>query len=301
MMKAYILASGKGTRLMPLTEHLPKPMVPFMNRPLVSHMLSHIRSHVRHTRLNVSYNREPLVEYVRTLQDVSHFEEGPLPIGSARTLYLERTYFEDGPTLVSCGDLLCDWDVAQMARFHAQKRALVTVAVRRVPNPECFGVVLSDAEHRIRSFHEKPKVPPSSLISCGIYMISPELFEHWNPDWRDIGGDVLPSLAADGLPIYAWPMDSAAGWNDIGTLQSYLEAHLHLGGGTNKIAEGAKVHENAQVRASAIGAGALVAAHAHLDECVVWPGARVSPNISLRRAVITDRCVVDVLPLALSA
>lgn len=300
-MKAYILASGVGSRLRPLTERLPKPMVPFMNRPLVSYLLDHVASHVSETRLNLSYNRQPLISYLQTRRRVSYFQEGPMPIGSAKTLYLERNYCGSDLTLVVCGDLLCNWDVASMVHFHQQKKALVTVAVRRVPNPQQFGVVVTDPLQRIVSFHEKPQVPPSSLISCGIYLFSPEVFHRWDTDWKDIGGDVLPALAASKQAIYAWPMNHTAHWNDIGTIHSYLDAHLHFTGESNAIATTTQVATTARLHRTVVGAGAKIAPNAHLEECIVWPGAVVPSQTHLHRAIVLPDRIVEVAPLQLSA
>jgi mannose-1-phosphate guanylyltransferase len=300
-MKAYILASGVGSRLRPLTDLLPKPMVPFLNRPLVSYLLDHVAPHVSETRLNVSYNRQPLIAYLQSRKRVSHFEEGPTPIGSAKTLYLERNYCGTDLTLVLCGDLLCNWNIASMVHFHQQNKALVSVAVRRVPNPQQFGVVVTDSGQRIVSFHEKPQVPPSSLISCGIYLFSPEVFYNWNPSWKDIGSDVLPALAASKQAIYAWPMDRAARWNDIGTIQSYLDAHLHFVGNKNAIATATQVPSTAHLHRTVVGAGAQIAPHAHLEECIVWPGATVHSQTRLRRAIVLPDQIVEVNPLQLSA
>ena len=296
-MRAYVLAAGNGSRLRPLTDQIPKPMVPVMNQPLVSHLLAHLRFHVSHTRLNVSYNKQPLIDFLATQTRASYFDEGPKPIGSARTLYLENHYCKADTTLVICGDILSNWNVQQMFQFHQDNRALVTIAVKRVANPHNFGVVVTDAHQRVVRFVEKPQHPPSQYISCGIYLFSPKVYRHWNSAWQDIGCDLLPELVENQLPVYAWPMDPIAFWSDIGNPESYLQAHLKLSGGINTIDPTAEVDESAQLHDSVIGARAVVGAESFLDRCVVWPGMTVPDGAHLSRTIVAPVGLVEVNPV----
>jgi len=293
-MKAYILASGMGSRLRPLTEALPKPMVPVMNQPLVDHLVAHLAGHVDHIRLNVSYRKQAIIDYLANREGASYFDEGDTPIGSARTLGLERAYLASDTTLVVCGDVLCDWDVEAMVRFHRQRRALATIAVRRVADPSRYGVVITDPDGRVRSFQEKPRVPLNDLVNCGIYLFSAELVAHWNLAWRDIGGCLLPALAAAGAPLYAWTMNAGACWDDVGTLESYLQVHLERTGEQATIAPGARVAPDARLVRSVVGAGAQIGSGARLERCVVWPGARVEAHAALTDAIVTPQVVVPV-------
>lgn len=291
-MKAYILASGVGSRMRPLTNWLPKPMVPLMNRPLISWLIEHVRQHVQHVRVNVAYYKQPLIDYLQRLDDASYFDEGNVPIGSAKTLYLEQNYIADQTTLVCCGDLMSNWDIAEMVHFHHQRRALVTVATRWVKDPRSFGVVVTNEASRITSFQEKPQQPASHYISCGIYLFSPQILRHWNEAWKDIGGDLLPELVACGLPIYAWPMGSHCQWSDIGNPRSYLNAHLQLTGLANTIDPSSEVMASARLHRCIIGAGAVIDHRAHLNHCIVWPGTRIG-ECSYSHAILTPQGVVD--------
>jgi len=292
--KAYILAAGNGSRLRPLTHELPKPMVPLVNRPLVSHLIEHLRPHVDHIRLNVAYNKRPLIEFLDTQQAVSYFDEGGSPLGSARTLEQENQYLQSGPVLVACGDILCNWNVPQMLNFHATRRALVTVAVRRIADPRPFGVVVTDGEQRIVRFVEKPQVPPSQFISCGIYLFSPEVLRYWNPAWRDIGCDLLPELVGRELPVYAWPMDPLAFWSDIGSPETYLNTHLRLTGGLCTLDPNARIASDTHLSDTVVGANAEIGRGSRLERCVVWPGACIPSGTFLYNTIVTPLTTVAV-------
>jgi len=292
--KAYILAAGFGKRLRPLTNRLPKALLPFLNRPLVSYLLAHLRSHVVGMRLNVGYNGEPLIEYLQGISGVSYFNEGPEPLGSATTIGLEREYFDGETALICCGDLLCDWNVEQMAAFHRKHQALATIAVRWVADPRPYGVVVSGPDQRVRAFYEKPTQPPGHWISCGIYLISPRIFQYWQPHWQDLGTDVFPALVQAGLGVYAWPMNTEAIWSDIGTPQAYLRSHLVLSRGQNVVEPTAQVAPGAVLNQTTVGAHSTIGPQAHLRRCVVWPGTTIKAGTHLEQAVITPYEVVRV-------
>ncbi|WP_218081555.1 sugar phosphate nucleotidyltransferase [Anthocerotibacter panamensis] len=296
-MKAYILAAGKGTRLRPLTDQLAKPMIPLMNRPLVSFLLAHLRPHISHARFNVACNKQSFIRYLQGLKGVSFLDEGTDPLGSAVTLSQDRDYCKQGTTLVLCGDLLCNADIKAMIRFHEQKQALVTLAVCRVPDARSYGVVVTAEDQRILGFYEKPATPPSSFISCGIYLLSPQVFDYWQPEWTDLGSHVFPSLVALNLPLYAWLLDPLAFWSDIGTPLTYLQAHLALAAGVNHIDATAQVAATARLQQTVVGATAIIQPGVELQQCVVWPGSKVAQGTRLCNAIITPTDIVEVTSL----
>jgi mannose-1-phosphate guanylyltransferase len=298
-MKAYILASGVGSRMRPLTNWLPKPMVPIMNRPLISHLIEHIRPNVGHIRVNVAHNKQPLIDYLQWQDNISHFDEGEAPIGSAKTLFLEKGYLADQRTLVCCGDLMSNWDIASMVRFHEEKQALVTVATRWVEDPRSFGVAVTDGAQRITSFQEKPQQPASHYISCGIYLFSPKILAYWNEAWQDIGGDLLPDLVSRDLPVYAWPMGPNCQWSDIGNPRSYLNAHLQLTGAANTVDPAAEVMAGARLHRCVVGAGAVIDRRARLEHCIVWPGTQVG-ECQYRHAILTPQGILELEEAALA-
>ncbi len=134
--------------------------------------------------------------------------------------------------LILAGDHVYKMDYRLLLHHHLEVGADVTVAVRSVPRYEAhrFGVVVTDAEGRIVHFVEKPKRPPSTLASMGIYVFNRSLLVDWltgkGKNHKDFGRDVVPALVQTGRRVYAFPFFGF--WTDIGTVQAYWEANMAL-------------------------------------------------------------------------
>jgi mannose-1-phosphate guanylyltransferase len=135
--------------------------------------------------------------------------------------------FFDDTFVVLCGDALIDLDLTKAIRWHWQKNALATVITKSVDPAEVssYGVVVTDSNHRIVKFQEKPPqhLALSNQINTGIYIFEPEVLDYI-PSGQvfDIGGDLFPKLVADSAPFYALPMDFQ--WVDIGRVPDYWQA-----------------------------------------------------------------------------
>jgi mannose-1-phosphate guanylyltransferase/mannose-1-phosphate guanylyltransferase/phosphomannomutase len=288
MMKAYLLAAGRGSRLRPLTDLLPKPLVPFLNHPLVSYQHYNLLAHAEEVRFNVSYLAEPLISYLETTSRTSYCVEEQ-PLGSARTVWEERAYF-DQTTLVACADIVANYDVAQLLRRHRETGAKVTIGTVIVSDPRSYGVIVSDEEDRILEFQEKPECPLSNMISSGIYLMEPDVLNHWDPAWVDLGSDAFPALVAAEIPIYAYPLECS--WQDMGKLEDYLLIQLQRIGTGNLIHPTAQVHPSAVLRRTIVGADSVIEAGVQLTNCIVWPETCIEPDTNMVMSVVTPTATV---------
>lgn len=241
-MKAMILAAGKGTRVRPLTYDLPKPMIPILGKPVMAYLVEHLAKYgVTEIMVNVSYLHDKIEEYFGEghqfgVQIGYSFEgytndEGevvPQPIGSAGGLKKIQEFggFFDETTIVLCGDALIDLDLKSALFEHRRKGALASVITREVPwdKVSSYGVVVADADGRITEFQEKPSqaVAKSNFISTGIYIFEPEVIDLIPKDTTfDIGADLFPLLAKEGMPFYA--QARSFNWIDIGTVSDYWQ------------------------------------------------------------------------------
>lgn len=223
---AVVLAGGPGTRLRPLTEKMPKAMVPVQGKPLTEHVLDILRQHgVRKVVLSLCY----LAEQVR-----SHFGDGSQfgmeiryvieekPLGTAGFLTLIKPPEE--PFLVLNGDVLSGFDLKALMEFHrrmeAEHGAVATIALNEVDDPSRFGVADLDGD-RILRFVEKPRQEdaPSNWINSGYYVLSPEVFSHL-PDQERLmfEYDLFPLLAEKGK---LFGFKARGQWFDTGTMESY--------------------------------------------------------------------------------
>ncbi|OEZ89767.1 D-glycero-alpha-D-manno-heptose 1-phosphate guanylyltransferase [Janthinobacterium sp. HH106] len=241
-MKAMILAAGKGTRVRPLTYDLPKPMIPILGKPVMAYLVEHLsRYGITEIMVNVSYLHEKIEEYFGEGHQfgvqIGYSFEGytndagevvPEPLGSAGGMKKIQEFgnFFDETTIVLCGDALIDLDIKSALFEHRRKGALASVITLEVPwdKVSSYGVVVSDADGRIRAFQEKPAQPDalSNCVSTGIYIFEPEVLELIPSDRPfDIGSELFPLLVEKGLPFYAQKRNY--NWIDIGSVKDYWE------------------------------------------------------------------------------
>jgi NDP-sugar pyrophosphorylase family protein len=225
-MKALVLAAGAGTRLRPLTDTCPKPMLPVAGRPLLEWTLRWLR---RHGVTEAALNLHHLPEVVRAgLGDGSRFdmrlhyaEESELR-GTAGAIHNFPGFFDE-PFLVIYGDLLLDLDLDDLIGFHRDRRALMTLALKRTDTPQSQGMIEVDQQGRVLRFVEKPATwDGGDTANAGVYVCEPEVARRVPPGFSDFGHDIIPGLLRDGAPVYGRPLRGYL--LDIGTPAAYAQA-----------------------------------------------------------------------------
>jgi len=304
-MRAMVMAAGLGTRLRPLTYEVPKPLVPVANRPIMEHVL---RLLARHGLGEVIAN---LHWYPDTVRD--RFGDGsksgveltyryePDLLGTAGGVRNVRDFLGSEPFLVMAADPLTDIDLGDLVRAHQAHGGMATLAVKRVANVSEYGVVITGSDGRVQGFQEKPDPAEalSDLASCMIYVLEPEVFEHF-PDQPvvDFALDVFPALLDHGAPFYVHETD--AYWNDVGSIREYLQGNFDaLTGAVAVDAAGGALEggdEEEPVRTAAgwelsgralVGEGAEIGQAVRLDgPVVVGPGARIGGGACVKESVL---------------
>lgn len=236
---AMILAAGEGLRIRPLTQDLPKPMIPILGKPVMEYLVEHLARHgIREIMVNVAYKHWRIENHFGngSLWGVSIgysyegvYEYGeivPRPLGSAGGMRRIQDFggFFDTTTVVICGDAIIDLDIGAAVREHRRKKALASVVTLEVPHSEVgkYGVVETCDDGRIISFQEKPRPDEarSNFASTGIYIFEPEVMEHIPAGVEyDIGSQLFPLLVEKGLPFYA--QKHRFNWIDIGHVSDY--------------------------------------------------------------------------------
>ena len=239
--KAMIVAAGEGTRLRPLTLETPKVLLPVGEVPLIEHQLSWLKSHgISQVAINLYHLGEKIKDF---LGDGSRFgmklyyslEETLL--GTAGGVKKMEPFF-DGTFVIVYGDVLTNFDLGAMVRFHRTKSPLVTTAVLRVPNPWEGGVVEIDREGKILSFVEKPPrgSEVSNLINGGVYILEKRIFNYIPGEgFSDFAYDTFPKLLELDLPIYTYILKPEDYLIDIGTTEKYQKANEDVKAGRVKI------------------------------------------------------------------
>src|SRR6202158_3255 len=261
-MKAVVMAGGEGSRLRPLTSRQPKPPVPVAGRPIMEHILLHLRRHqLRDVVATVQYMGASIRNYFGdgSEQGVAlTYSVEDSPLGTAGSVMLPRAQLTE-PCVVISGDSLTDIDLVAAVRFHRERRALATIVLKPVPNPLEYGVVVVDEGGEVQRFIEKPSWGEviSDLANTGIYVLDPAVFEFFRPgEPTDWSGDVFPKLLKQGEPVFGWV--ASGYWEDVGSHGAYVKANFDCLEGKVKVeipgarvGESIWVHEEAEVSTSA--------------------------------------------------
>jgi mannose-1-phosphate guanylyltransferase/phosphomannomutase len=311
-MKAVVMAGGEGTRLRPMTANQPKPLLPVINRPIMEHVLRLLKRHgFDETVVTVQFLAALIRNYFGDGEELGmtlSYATEEMPLGTAGSVKNAQEALHDDRFLVISGDALTDIDLTDMVRFHKKNGALVTIGLKRVPNPLEFGIIIADDDGRIQRFLEKPTWGQvfSDTVNTGIYVMEPEVLERVaegeSVDWSS---DVFPKLLAEGAPLYGYVADCY--WEDVGTHESYLKAQADMLSGKVDIeidgfevspgvwvAEGADVDPEAVLKGPLyIGDYAKVEAGAELREyTVLGSNVVVKEGAFLHRAVVHDNVFV---------
>ncbi|OGO03261.1 MAG: hypothetical protein A2Y72_01010 [Chloroflexi bacterium RBG_13_53_26] len=228
-MKAMILAAGEGTRLRPLTNQLPKALIPLAGLPLIQFTLRWLRQYgIGSVAINLHHLGEKIVD---SCGDGSSFglqityspEEVLLgTAGGVKKMgnFLGQTF------VVVYGDILTNFNLKKMIEFHELKGALATIAVHTNPHPEESGVLHLNQQGQVIDFVEKPLVAERGcLVNGGIYVLEKEILDYI-PDgtYYDFGGDVFPRLLESGIPVYGHVLSTEEYLIDIGTWRCLRQA-----------------------------------------------------------------------------
>lgn len=223
-MKAFLLAAGVGSRLRPLTNKIPKCLVPIDGKPLLYYWLNLFEKNgIDEVLINLHHLPDQVIDYLEqnSFDLAIHTVREENLLGSAGTVRnnFDFVYREDA-FLICYADNLTKLRLHRMIDFHLTHRPIMTIGLFRASNPGECGIVELDGENRVINFEEKPLHPNSDLANAGIYACSPEII-HYLPRKTpaDIGYDVLPSLIGDmkGFLIEDYIID-------IGTKENYQRA-----------------------------------------------------------------------------
>lgn len=225
-MKAFILAAGAGTRLRPLTDTCPKPMLPIAGKPLLERTLTWLRRYgVTEAALNLYHLphvvRDGLGDGARFGMHLHYHEEKEL-LGTSGAVHGFPGFF-DAPFLVIYGDLLIDLDLDHLIGFHQERKALMTLALKHTETPRSQGMIEIDPQGRVLQFVEKPASwQGGDTANAGVYVCQPELIDTIPAGFSDFGHDIIPALLHDRRPVYAVPLRGYL--LDIGTPEAYAQA-----------------------------------------------------------------------------
>jgi len=307
--QAVVLVGGLGTRLRPLTETIPKQLLPVAGVPMIERVLAQLASHgVDRAILSMGYLPSAFVSAypdgmiggVRV-----SFAIEPVALGTAGAIrFAGRSGSIHETFLAVNGDVMTDLDVTALIAAHRSKGAEGTIHLTPVDDPGRYGVVACDAVGLVTSFVEKPEPgsAPSNNINAGTYVLEPSFFDRV-PDTTtmSVEREVFPRMVDD-RTLYA--VVDASYWIDAGTPQAFLQANADILDGTRVVPlpgaltggalvlEGASVAASARVTGSVLGRGVRVGDGASIVDSVVLDGATIGDRASVTDAVIGPGAVI---------
>lgn len=218
---AVIMAGGYGMRLRPLTEVLPKPMLPVGDRPLLEHIITQLcRAGIRRVHLTTHYKGEIIAQHFgdgRNFGVEIQYVQEEQPLGTAGALSLLTP--PDEPLLVMNGDILTRLDFRSMLAFHQEQQADLTVAVRQYEVRLPYGVIKTNG-HTVTGITEKPTI--QHFVNAGIYLLNPDICR-FIPAGRPYDmTDLISHLVSSGYQVASFPVCEY--WQDIGQVEDYQRA-----------------------------------------------------------------------------
>ena len=342
-----LLAGGQGSRLGVLTAKVAKPAVAFGGKyKIIDFPLSNcINSGVdtvgvltqyqplrlnAHIGIGIPWDLDRNIGGVTVLPPYEKSENTEWYTGTANAIYQNLDYMESyNPdyVLILSGDHIYKMDYEVMLDYHKANNADVTIAAMPVPIEEAsrFGVVVTDDNHKITEFQEKPEHPKSNLASMGIYIFSwpvlkEALIKLKDQPNCDFGMHIIPYIHGSGSPIYAYEYNGY--WKDVGTLKSYWESNMELidivpefnlyeefwkiytkndalppqyisaDAEVEKsiIGEGCDIRGN--VQNSVISANVEVGENAEIHDSIIMQGSVIKPGTKIYGSIIAENVVV---------
>lgn len=287
-MQAVLLVGGLGTRLRPLTYSRPKPLLPLLNKPMISYILDSLPSTVDEVIVPVSYMSRRLRDYFNTLEDGRNYvvihEVEPLGTGGALKNVDDHV---SGDFLVFNGDIVSSIDIESLVDFHEGKGGVGTISLWEVENPEAFGIVQLNENDKITMFKEKPRGDEivSNKVNAGIYVLNESVLD-------DIPEESVVSLEREVFPhqvergMYGYGFEGY--WVDCGTTENLLIASGilmdYFGTDVSKEADlGKQVKEEHPI---VIGEGTKIVSGQ------IGPHVCIGPNVKVKGASISDSVIM---------
>lgn len=231
-MKAIIVAGGRGERLRPFTDHIPKPMIEIRGKPILLHIIELLKSHgIVEIILALCYLPKVITSYFGNGSKFGvkidyTFEDANFPLGTAGAILSARESIDD-TFIVTYADILRDLDIKKMINFHKKKKAFATLNVYKRESQDAKSRVLIDDKKRITKFIERPVEDELRKdyiwVNGSFYILEPEIF-NWIPVNKksDFGKDIFPKLLASNKALYVFP--TTRYFIDIGDLKKLEQA-----------------------------------------------------------------------------
>jgi NDP-sugar pyrophosphorylase family protein len=293
---AFVLGAGLGTRLRPLTNRRPKPLIPVANRPLITRAFDHlIAAGIERFVVNTHWCAERYAEFFPDGKwrgrPITFIHESPEVLETAGGIWNARAHLSDGPFIVYNGDILSDLPLAAALDAHRAAGNKVTLILRSQGG--ATNVAFNAASGRILDLRRtlRPDIEPRHLFT-GIYIVEPGFIARIPAAQKISVVPIFHEMIRTGAKFGGIVVNEGDWW-DLGSRAEYLAVHAALAARPTEnapwISPRAGVSAHAKITgATAIADGAEVCSRASLRDCIVWQNATVAAGARLTRCIVAD-------------
>jgi mannose-1-phosphate guanylyltransferase len=245
-MKAMVLAAGHGTRLHPLTEQIPKALVPVAGRPMIEYSLLLLKRYgIRDIIINLHHLGDQIERYLgdgaQLGLQISYSKEPEL-LDTGGGLLKAKPFFQGGPFIVINTDVLIDVSLSELIEFHTKKGAAASLVLRPDPLADQYGSMEIDSAGTIHRFLQTrsvsaPSGPTTKLMFTGLQVLEPRVFDYMEPEDGvrkfSTTKDTYPRMLLHQEKLFGFRFDGF--WQDVGTASRIKEAEESLAGGRARL------------------------------------------------------------------
>ncbi len=288
-MKAMILAAGFGTRLMPLTSNIPKPLVPVGNIPVIDRLIRYLKSHgIRKIIVNAHHHHQQLADHLTGEKSYGvdiEVRVEPRILGTGGGIENTRDFWDAEPFVVVNGDIITDLDLGSVIEKHLKFGNLSTLVLHDYPP---FNQIRID--NHLNLIDISAGNQPGRFAFTGIHVMDPKILDHIPPRRYSDIIDCYRYLIKAGEPVRACLVHGHY-WRDIGSIKSYVLANKAY---TNEtpflMAPGCRMHDSAGLKDWAvIGKNVQMEENVEIRRSILWNDARIKSGVKVVDSIVTSK------------